>query len=53
MNIEDAVTKLIKKSMECEKSEDALRFTQSVSNLTHAKLAAGNIGKDKKPPVIR
>tara|TARA_R110000772_G_scaffold39852_1_gene93454 strand:+ start:67 stop:213 length:147 start_codon:yes stop_codon:yes gene_type:complete len=46
MNIEDAVIELIKKTKEAEKSEDALRFSQSVANLSHAKSVDYYIGKD-------
>jgi hypothetical protein len=49
MNIEEAVTKLIKKTGECEKSEDALRFSQSVANLAHAKATKFNMDKKESP----
>ena len=52
MDIEDAVTVLIKKTMNSEKSEDALRFSQAVANLTHAKATNFNMDK-KESPVIR
>jgi hypothetical protein len=46
MNIEDAVIELIKKTKESDKSEDALRFSQSVANLVHAKSTESNIDKN-------
>jgi hypothetical protein len=47
MNIELALIELIKKTKDSEKSEDALRFSQSVANLVHAKATESNIIKVK------
>jgi hypothetical protein len=45
---EKTVEKLLKKSVECEKSEDAMRFSQSALNCSHAMQVLSQTESSKK-----